>query len=95
MTSLAGIVDDCIPVLFRDSNALPMSQVWQLELPDQKELLIFNGDKIDLIKHVEGEISHDGVTMFADHCKAVFGKISSTVPSNSITSSLDIVFSFI
>ena len=80
--SLAEVVGGFIPAFVRDPNALPMFQLWQLESPDQNELLAFNGDKIDLLKQVEGELDDDAIAAFAERCKAVFGKIMEVAGNN-------------
>ena len=82
VASLGDIVDGFIPAFVRDPNALPMFQLWQLESPDQKELLAFNGDKIDLLKQVEGELDDAAIAVFAECCKAVFGKIMDVTGNN-------------
>lgn len=75
VASLAPIVDGYLPLLIRDNNALPIFPVWQLSSPDEKELLAFNGEKIDLISVVESEIDDEQVRVFCERCKAVFSKI--------------------
>lgn len=82
VNSLAGVVDGYLPALMRDPNALPVFQIWQLESPDQKELIAFNGNKIDLIKQVEGEMDDSGIASFAERCKAVFGRIMEATGNN-------------
>ena len=59
-------------------NAMPVPpffQTWQLNSPDNREALVFSGDKIDLFQNTEempsGEISNS----FIDRCKIVFNKI--------------------
>lgn len=75
VNSLAGTIDGYLPIIVRDSNTLPILQVWQLSSPDEKELLAFNGEKIDLIHVVESEIGNEEIGAFSDRCQAVFGKI--------------------
>lgn len=75
VASLAPIVDGYLPILIRDNNALPIFHVWQLSSPDEKELLAFNGEKIDLISVVESEIDDEQVCAFCERCKVVFSKI--------------------
>ena len=72
---LSDVVDGFIPAIVRDPNALPIFQLWQLESPDQKERLAFNGDKIDLLKQVDCELDDAAIVEFTERCKAVFGKI--------------------
>lgn len=75
VSSLAGLVDDYMPIIVRDNGALPILPIWQLTSPDEKESLFFNGDKIDLVKTIEGEIDDDVIRQFTERCKIVFGKI--------------------
>lgn len=82
VASLAEVVEGFIPAFVRDPNALPMFQFWQLESADQQELLAFNGDKIDLVKQVEGELDDAAIAAFAERCKAVFGKIMDVTGNN-------------
>lgn len=82
VASLTDVVDGFIPAFVRDPKALPMFQLWQLESLDQKELLAFNGDKIDLVKHVEGEMDNNAIVAFAERCKTVFGKIMDVTGNN-------------
>lgn len=72
---LAGIIDGYLPIIVRDSNSLPILPVWQLSSPDEKELLAFNGEKIDLIQIVESKIGDEQIQAFCERCKIVFGKI--------------------
>lgn len=82
VASLEDVVEGFIPAFVRDPNALPMFQLWQLESPEQKEILAFNGDKIDLVKQVDGETDDDTIAAFAERCKAVFGKIMDVTGNN-------------
>jgi hypothetical protein len=75
VASLAPIVEGYLPILVRDNNTLPIFPVWQLSSLDEKELLAFNGEKIDLISVVESEINDEQVRAFCERCKVVFGKI--------------------
>ena len=75
VASLAPIVDGYLPILIRDNNALPIFPIWQLSSPNEKELLAFNGEKIDLISVVESEIDDEQVCAFCERCKAVFSRI--------------------
>lgn len=75
VNDLSGTIDGYLPILVRDSNTLPIFQVWQLSSPDEKELLAFNGDKIDLIQVVEAEVDDDLIHSFSERCQAVFGRI--------------------
>ena len=75
VTSLAGIVDGYLPMIIRDNNALPIFPVWQLSSPDEKEMLVFKGEKIDLIRAVEEGINDEHICEFTKRCKTVFGKI--------------------
>lgn len=75
VASLGGIVEGYLPILIRDNNALPIFPVWQLSSIDEKELLAFNGEKIDLISVVESEINDERVSAFCERCKTVFGKV--------------------
>lgn len=82
VNSLAGAVEGYLPALVRDPNALPMFQIWQLESPDQKEIIAFNGNKIDILKQVEGKIDDNGIASFAERCKTVFGRIMEAAGNN-------------
>lgn len=82
VASLGDAVDGFIPAFVRDPNALPMFQLWQLESPDQKELLAFNGNKIDLVKQVENKLDDADMIAFTEHCKTVFGKIMEVTGNN-------------
>lgn len=75
VASLGGIVDGYLPIIIRDNNALPIFPVWQLSSIDEKELLAFNGEKIDLISVVESDINDEQVSAFCERCKAVFERI--------------------
>ena len=75
VNSLVGVVDDYVPILVRDNNALPIMPTWQLISPDEKDYLAFNGDKIDLIRIVNSIMDDFSLTAFTERCKAVFGKI--------------------
>ena len=73
--TLAVTLEGYLPVLIRDSNALPILPMWQLLSPDEKEVLAFNGEKIDLVKTVEAEIDEEQIEAFCERCKVVFGNI--------------------
>ena len=73
--TLTITLDGYLPVLIRDSNALPILPMWQMRSPDEKEVLAFNGEKIDLVKTVEAVIDEDQIVAFCERCKVVFGKI--------------------
>lgn len=75
VNDLSGTIDGYLPILVRDSNTLPILQVWQLSSPDEKEVLAFNGDKIDLIRVVEAEVDDGFIHSFSARCQAVFGRI--------------------
>ena len=75
VASLADVVNDYVPVIVRDNGALPVLPIWQLSSPDEKELLLFNGEKVDLVQIIEGEINDDKIYLFAERCKLVFSKI--------------------
>ena len=78
MTSLAGVIDGYMPMLVRDNGVLPGLPTWQLSSPDEKEILAFNGDKIDYVQIVESEIGEEQIISFASRCKDVFGRILET-----------------
>jgi len=75
VANLGGIVDGYLPTLIRDNNALPIFPVWQLSSLDEKEILAFNGEKIDLISVVESDINDEQVSAFCERCKTVFERI--------------------
>lgn len=78
ISSLAGVIDDYIPTLVRDNGMFPGLPTWQLSSPDDKEILAFNGDKIDLVQIVESELGEEQIVNFALRCKIVFGRILET-----------------
>ena len=78
ITSLAGVIDGYLPMLVRDNGVLPGLPTWQLTSPDEKEMLAFNGDKIDLIQVVESAIGEEQIAAFASRCKYVLGRILET-----------------
>ncbi len=73
--SLNEILADFVPVLMRDENPLPVPPTWQLISPDEKELLLFNGDKIDFVKNMEGQMDEAAIANFASRSSEVFSKI--------------------
>lgn len=74
--SLSEKMEGYVPMLVRDNGVLPMIFTgWQLISPDEKEFLIFNGEKIDLVKQVGGELDNEGLTAFVERCREVLGKI--------------------
>lgn len=75
VANLGSVVEGYLPILIRDNNSLPIFPVWQLSSPDERELLSFNGEKIDLIHMVESEINDEQVNTFCQRCKVVFGRI--------------------
>ncbi len=79
VASLAEIVKGYLPIIVRDNNALPIFPIWQLTSPDEKELLAFNGEKIDLIKVVDSGIEFELITEFAERCKSVFRRIMEVI----------------
>lgn len=72
---LAGTVDGYLPTLIRDNNALPILPMWQLSSPDEKEVLAFTGEKIDLVRSIETEIGDEQIFAFCERCQAVFRRI--------------------
>jgi len=72
------VIDGYLPMLVRDNGVLPGLPTWQLASPDEKEILAFNGDKIDLVHVVESEIEEERIAAFATRCKIVFGRILET-----------------
>jgi hypothetical protein len=78
ITSLAGVIDGYLPLLVRDNGALPGLPTWQLTSPNEKEILAFNGDKIDLVQVFESEIGDEIIAAFASRCKDVFRRILET-----------------
>lgn len=75
VASLSEVANGYIPVIVRDNGALPVLPIWQLTSPDERELLMFNGEKIDLVQVMESQINDETIRVFAERCKAVFGKI--------------------
>lgn len=74
VVSLSELLNDYMPVLLHDSS-LPFAPAWQMTSPDGNETLLFNGDKIDLVKTIGDTIDNNAISAFVDHCKSVFGKI--------------------
>ena len=75
VTGLSSVVSDFVPVLIRDVGTLPMWPTWQMSSPDEKEILVFNGEKIDIMMTVNLEKNDADIVAFAEHCKVVFGRI--------------------
>lgn len=64
-----------LPVIIRDNGALPVLPIWQLSSPDDKEVILFNGEKIDLVQVVESTADETVFHTFSERCKKVFCKI--------------------
>lgn len=75
VASLVQVANGYTPVIVRDNGALPVLPIWQLTSPDDREVLLFNGEKIDLIQAVENQIDDEAIREFAERCKVVFTKI--------------------
>lgn len=75
VAALAEVANEYIPVIIRDNGALPVLPIWQLASPDERELILFNGEKIDLVQRVENEIDDDAIRAFAERSKVVFSKV--------------------
>ena len=78
VASLDNIVNDYLPVLvreIRDNGALQVLPIWQLSSPDEQEVIMFNGEKIDIVKVMEKEIDTNDVIAFSNRCKTVFSRI--------------------
>lgn len=75
VASLGNLGEGYLPVIVRDNSALPVLPVWQLSSPDEKEVILFNGEKIDLVQIVEGTVDNDALHIFSERCKVVFTKI--------------------
>lgn len=75
VASLGDLGEGYLPVIVRDNSALPVLPVWQLSSPDEKEVILFNGEKIDLVQIVEGTVDNDYLHIFSERCKVVFTKI--------------------
>lgn len=73
--TLALTLEGYLPVLIRDSNALPILPMWQMLSPDEKDVLAFNGEKIDWVKTVEADVDKEQIVTFCERCKVIFGKI--------------------
>lgn len=72
---LSGIVDDYMPTIVRDNGAIPLFPAWQLISRDEKDVVVFSGEKIDLIRLVETHMDDAGLNGFARRCEEVFEKI--------------------
>ena len=75
VAGLNAVILDYMPVLVREAGILSVSQPWQMVSPDGKELLLFTGDKIDVMRAVCAEGEDADVVAFAEHCKEIFGRI--------------------
>lgn len=75
VASLGNLCEGYLPVIVRDNGALPVFPIWQLSSPDDKEAILFNGEKIDLVQVVGNEIDDAAVHAFSERCKIVFSKI--------------------
>lgn len=75
VAGLNTVIVDYMPILVRDANILPVIPSWQMISPDETEVLLFNGDKIDLVKNINTEIDDAVIKSFSEHCKTVFVKI--------------------
>lgn len=75
VAALGDLIGGYLPVIVRDNSALPVLPVWQLSSPDEKEAILFNGEKIDLVQIVEGTVDNDALRFFSERCKVVFSKI--------------------
>ena len=75
VASIGDLCEEYLPVIVRDNGALRVIPVWQLSSPDEKEVILFNGEKIDLVQIVEGTVDNDALRVFSERCKAVFSKI--------------------
>lgn len=75
VAALSDLSKGYTPVLVRDNNAMPILPVWQLSSPDDKELFLFNGEKIDIVRGFEKEIDDATISAFAERCKVVFSRI--------------------
>lgn len=75
VAALGDMIEGFLPVIVRDNGVLPVLPVWQLSSPDEKEAILFNGEKIDLVQIVEGTVDNDALHIFSERCKVVFSKI--------------------
>lgn len=75
VSSLGDLGEGYLPVLVRDNGALPVLPIWQISSPDEKELILFNGEKIDVVQIVEAEIDDEAIHVFSERCKDIFGRI--------------------
>lgn len=75
VTSLGDLCKGYLPIIIRDNGALPVFPLWQLSSPDEKEVIMFNGEQIDLVQVVERAIDDEAIRTFAERCKMIFGKI--------------------
>ena len=78
VASLGDLGEGYLPVLVRDNGALPVLPIWQISSPDEKEMILFNGEKIDVVQIVEGEIDDDAIRTFSERCKDLFSRILGT-----------------
>lgn len=75
VASIGDLCEEYLPVIVRDNGALPVYPIWQLSSPDEKEAILFNGEKIDLVQVIESTVDNDILRNFSDRCKVVFSKI--------------------
>ena len=75
VAALSEVANDYIPVIVRDNGALPVLPIWQLSSPDEREMILFNGEKIDLVQRIEHEIDDNAIHAFAERSIVVFSKV--------------------
>ena len=80
--ALSDYFEGYLPVIIRDNGGIPGLPVWQLSSPDEKEVLIFNGEKIDLIRLVENVVDNAFIISFSERCKKVFVKLLELINSS-------------
>ncbi len=75
VAALYEVANEYVPVIVRDNGALPVLPIWQLTSSDEREQILFNGEKIDLIQRVEHDIDDDAIRAFAERCTVVVSKV--------------------
>ncbi len=75
VSSLADLVAGYIPVIVQDNGTLPFLPNWRLSSPDEKTLLSFNGERIDILQTIEKKVKDDTIQSFSRHCETIFKKI--------------------
>ena len=67
---------DYMPVLIvPEGNFLPVSSMWKMVSSDEQDVLLFGGEKVDIIRKVYSSVNQTVIVDFTEYCKLVFEKI--------------------